>query len=361
MSPDTHSAEESLLEIEQLRSRLRELEHVYEEAPVGLFVLDTDLRYIRINERLANMNGKPVAAHIGRTLGEIIPEKCDALEPIFRQVLRTGIAITDHEIALSTPDGGIAEYAAGYYPLRSGNGNTVGVCGVVRDVTAKRTRERELRESEARYRFLAESLPQFVWTVDSSGRIEYRNLHLLEYTGISGEEKSLDGFARTVHPDDLPRVFEVVGFASKNHRDFEIELRIRRASDHKYRWFLAKAIAQTIANGNCSWLGIAVDIDERRRAEQTRSLLASMVESSADAIIGLDPQGLITSWNPAATGLFGYNAEEAIGRPVSFLNSRPSGDAAIPGIGGGGSASIRSGIRRFAPAGMVRNSPCLLW
>jgi two-component system cell cycle sensor histidine kinase/response regulator CckA len=294
--------------------QLLELEYVYAAAPVGLLMVDRELRYVRINERLASMNGKPVAAHIGRTLREVIPDKAHLLEPLYRKVLDTGIEVSGYEISIPSSQGKLLRYLATYYPLRSASGEIIGVCGAIQDVTAERAAESRLRESESRYRFLAESLPVFVWTVDSEGRVGYMNRHLTAYTGLSPESAGSGAWNTVVHPDDLPTVSRTIEGALADRRDCEIEFRIRRASDGAYRWFLAKATSSQVADGAWRWLGVAFDIEDRKRTEHTRALLASIVESSSDAIVGLDCESRIIIWNPAAKELFGYAEEEVTGR-----------------------------------------------
>ena len=73
-----------------IQEHLSELEHLYSTAPVGLCLMDTELRFVRINGRLAEINGTPVADHIGRTLKEIIPEIAAQVEPIYLRVIETG-------------------------------------------------------------------------------------------------------------------------------------------------------------------------------------------------------------------------------------------------------------------------------
>src|SRR5689334_8353362 len=85
------------------RSReLAELKQLYDTAPVGLGFVDTELRYLRINEQLASINGRPVVAHLGRTLREIIPEIAPQVEPFYRRVIETGEPALNFEVHGST-------------------------------------------------------------------------------------------------------------------------------------------------------------------------------------------------------------------------------------------------------------------
>ena len=125
---------------------LLELERLYEAAPVGLCLLDHELRYVRINERLAAMNGRPVSEHIGRTFQEVIPELVPTLEPVLRRVM-TGEAVLNIDIHGTTAAEPRVErdWLASYYPLTSKDGIVVGISIVVQDVTQHKQAERALR------------------------------------------------------------------------------------------------------------------------------------------------------------------------------------------------------------------------
>ena len=77
--------------------QLAEIEAIYATAPVGLCFIDTNLRFVRLNEHLAEINGIPVSEHIGRTLREILPEQADDLEPLYRRAIASGEPILNLE------------------------------------------------------------------------------------------------------------------------------------------------------------------------------------------------------------------------------------------------------------------------
>ena len=111
------------------RERLAEIEAFYNTAPVGLCVLDAGLRYVRINERLAEINRLPVADHIGRTMREILPELADQAEPWLLDVLETGEALRDVEITIETHDEekGERTRVENWYPMTDADGHVYGI------------------------------------------------------------------------------------------------------------------------------------------------------------------------------------------------------------------------------------------
>ncbi len=155
-------AEAALAQSErEARRRLAELEKLYRTAPMGLAQFDRELRVVRINEALARMNGAPVEAHLGRVIWELTPDLRQAAEPLLRQVLDTGEAITDIEFSGETPfaPGVRREWKEQLYPLRDPETReVVGVGVVCEEVTerrvAQRTQELLLRELDHRVKNL---------------------------------------------------------------------------------------------------------------------------------------------------------------------------------------------------------------
>lgn len=127
--------------------QLAELQAVYASAPVGLAVLDTDLRYVRINDTLAQMNGFPVAAHIGATAKELMPGLANHLDQIARRVIETGEPVVNLEVTSSI----VADSAEprvwleSLYPLRSPHGQIEGINAVVQDISERKRQEAELK------------------------------------------------------------------------------------------------------------------------------------------------------------------------------------------------------------------------
>jgi PAS domain S-box-containing protein len=131
----------------EARRRVEELEAVYRNSPVGLGLLDRELRYLRVNEVLARFNGAPVAEHLGRTPDEVIPHAASVVVPLLRRVLETGEAVRDVEIHVPDPRDPSVErfYAVTYDPVRTAEGAVVGIVGTVSDVTALKRAERAAR------------------------------------------------------------------------------------------------------------------------------------------------------------------------------------------------------------------------
>ena len=135
---------------DEAQARLREIEAVYSSAPVGLCVLDTDLRYVRINQRLAEINGQPIEAHVGRTVREVVPALADSVEPGLREVLATGRPVLDMEIRGETAarPGVERVWMVTWLPLTTPDGRTVGINIAAEEVTEQRRLQQRLQESQ---------------------------------------------------------------------------------------------------------------------------------------------------------------------------------------------------------------------
>lgn len=139
----------------EANARFRELQALYQNAPVGLALLDREFRYLRVNQFLAELNGMTVDQMIGRGIFDILPD-IRIREPYMRQVLITGVPVRDVEVEATTPRDAHAKMAfrMHYYPLQDERGIVVGVGVVAEDVTAQRRAEkaRELLSRELSHR-----------------------------------------------------------------------------------------------------------------------------------------------------------------------------------------------------------------
>lgn len=131
--------------------RLAEVENLYRTAAVGLAFVDTQLRFVRVNELLAGINGFPASAHIGRTLREILPPPlADVVEPLHRHVLETGRPVLGHEFHSVSPaqPGVERDWLVSYSPVKTAEGAMFGVQALVQDITERKQFEDQLRQTQ---------------------------------------------------------------------------------------------------------------------------------------------------------------------------------------------------------------------
>ncbi|MGE3507749.1 MAG: PAS domain S-box protein [Vicinamibacterales bacterium] len=245
------------------------LDAVFQSAPVGLAFLDRDLRFQKINERLAAINGLPIAAHIGRTPPELLPgidDMADLMRSL-RETASTGQPRLGVEVTGETPasPGARRLWREAFFPVIVA-GKAVGVGVVAEDVTEQKRTEQALRESEARFRKLAEEGPVIVW-VTAGERVQYVSPRWSEYTGIdSNGPLAADPLLDAVHPEDRDRV-RYEWFESPPESAFETEFRLR-SQDQQFRWFLSRGVAMAADEQGVQRVGAYVDIHARRTLEQ---------------------------------------------------------------------------------------------
>ena len=129
------------------------------------------------------------------------------------------------------------------------------------------TRTAELMQSAYRYRFLADAMPQIVWTAKPDGSVDYNNKRWFDYSGMTIEQAKDSGWKEVLHPDDLQNANERWTEAFTTACDYEVEYRFKRASDGVYRWHIGRAFPLRNENGEViQWVGTSTDIDDQKRA-----------------------------------------------------------------------------------------------
>ena len=162
---------------EEARTRAQEIETIYNSAPVGLAMLDTDLRFTRVNELLAQINGLPVHKHIGLSMQELGPNIDAKIVHYFRKVLSSGEPLVNLEIrtpAPAQPDL-MRDWLVNLHPLKNERGQVVGVNAVVQEITDRKRAEEEIKKSQELFQAFMDNMPVFAYMKDENGRYIFHN------------------------------------------------------------------------------------------------------------------------------------------------------------------------------------------
>ncbi|MFP2897603.1 PAS domain S-box protein [Corallococcus sp. 4LFB] len=288
---ESHSASfdpEASESITEAHSRLL-LETLVASTPVGLAVVDMEQRFVQVNDALADINGIPRAAHLGRKVQEIVPEMWPMLRPQYQRILEGGAAQTV-EVHGTTPKelGVERHFLVSYYPVRTGAGVLLGIGVIVVEVTEQRRAHDALRASEQRYRSLVEAMAQPVWTTNARGEVVEPAPRWRAFTGQTHEEHLGLGWLTAIHPDDRKRVVRgwVESLRTKTSYRGEFRLRFHAGG---YRNVVGRAVPVFGDKGAIrEWVSTAEDITERKqaeaRAENERARLRAVLTSAPASI-----------------------------------------------------------------------------
>lgn len=173
----------------------------------------------------------------------------------------------------------IANY--GKVVRRDERGNPLRMAGIHHDISDRKQAEEELRQSEERYRYLAEAIPQLVWTCDARGNCDYVNQQLCDYTGLSLDRAVGQGWLEAVHPDDrqLSQALWINAVCQGTY--YRHEYRFRQASDGSYRWHLILGLPVKDSQGKVlKWFGTCTDINEQKQLEIERARLLDLEQTA---------------------------------------------------------------------------------
>jgi len=188
--------------------------------------------------------------------------------------------------------------------------------GVVLDITERKQAEEALRESEDRFRTMADTAPVMIWMSGTDKLCTFFNKGWLNFTGRTMAQELGNGWAKGVHHEDFDRCLETYATAFDARREFTMEYRLRRL-DGEYCWILDNGVPRFTADGAfLGYIGTVVDITERKRGEDKFRIA---VEASPNAVIMIDDQGRILLVNAQGERLFGYARDELLGQSVEML------------------------------------------
>jgi two-component system, LuxR family, sensor kinase FixL len=288
-----------------------------EAANLGMWVWDVVRDEIWMTDKGRALFGfaPDIRLDLAALTARVHPEDRAARDSAVRHALETqGEYAMDYRVLL--PDGTLRWIGARGHCMNIGETNGTRLLGVSMDVTARRQAEDALRESEARFRSMANTAPVMIWMSGADKLCTFFNKGWLDFTGRPLEQELGNGWAEGVHREDFNRCFEVYVNSFDARQPFTMEYRLRR-SDGEYRWVLDIGTPRLASDGTfLGYIGSCIDITERKQAQERFGLV---VEASPNGIVLVNPKGNIVLVNACVEKLFGYQRDELIGQSIELL------------------------------------------
>jgi PAS domain S-box-containing protein len=153
-------------------------------------------------------------------------------------------------------------------PVKDAQGAIVGASKIARDITESKRVRLALIESEARFRQLADTMPQIVWTAQPDGDVDYYNERWYEFTGVHHSGSADAVWERILHPEDLQRTRDTWYASVHSGTPYNIEYRLFAKRENRWQWFVGRAVPVRDAAGTIvKWFGTSTDIDEQKCTE----------------------------------------------------------------------------------------------
>ena len=256
---------------------------LFEEMHEGCFVGEAirgadgrmvDFRFAELNPAFEKQTGIAATKAAGRPIREVVPGIQDDLIAAYAKVIETG---EPAQFELHVP-----VLAGRWFEVRARRAGPERFAVLFLDITARKLAEQAVQASETRFRLLAQSMPNHVWTAKIDGQLDWFNDRVYAYGNSSPGSLDGDGWAALVHPDDIGAAAAAWAEARERGEPYETEFRLRSA-DGVYRWHITRAVPIRDASGKIEqWIGTNTDIEEQKAAEARLAALAETLEQRVE-------------------------------------------------------------------------------
>ncbi|WP_341730922.1 PAS domain S-box protein [Microcoleus sp. EPA2] len=305
----------------ELALRQARFDAFFAAAPAAMFIFDDQLRFVQVNEKLAETTGPSIAEHLGNTVREVVPEMVPTLEPMLQHILATNEPFLNIEVSgttLSQP-GVLRYWLASYFPLPGENGKPIGVGGVAVEITDRKQAEQE------RDRFFTLSL-DLLCIADFEGKFKRVNPAWATTLGYTLEELQEQPFLNFVHPDDRDQTVSEANKIAQGVETIAFENRYR-CKDGSYKWLSWKsrplhqekimyAVARDITDSKHAISQLQETTAQLARSEsefrQQKNLLQLLIDSIGEGVVAADTKGNFFLFNPAAENIFGLGSTDTL-------------------------------------------------
>ena len=311
---------EARRQAESARDDLQRLASIVESADDAIIARDLDGRITGWNAAAERLLGYTREEILGKSVSVLMPggQVEDVEETLAR--VRRGERVEHFDTVRVRKDGALVPVSLSLSPIKDGSGRIVGAAKIARDVTARLSPEQVRRESERRFRAMANAVPVMLWSGSPRILRDWFNATWLEFTGRALDAETGEGWMEAVHGEDAQRCRDLLLSAFEARRAFRIEYRLRRA-DGEYRWlFDSAAPIHGLDEQFLGFIGCAIDITDRKRAEEalrrSEAHFRTIVQTANEGICLVDRQGETVYVNERMGEILGIPGKQLLGRPV---------------------------------------------
>jgi PAS domain S-box-containing protein len=299
----------------------------FHQGTVGIAIAGVSGEFNQVNARFCEILGRSSEELLQNTLQGIThPDDLPKTEEDFRRLIAGNVDECIQKKRYVRGDGTVVWSLTTVTIWRNAAGEPDRLIAVIEEISDRKRVEEKAREAAERMQLALSAGGLGDWSWEAATDLVTLGAEAARSFGLApGTVITWKRLRELLHPEDRERARAAVEEALASGRDCDIEYRVLRGAG--YAWLAAKGRATYRADGSLSGMsGVVQDITRQKETEEIRSRLASVVESSDDAIISMSLDTTITTWNKGAERMFGYSSEEAIGRSVSMLIPEESED-----------------------------------
>ena len=313
--------------------RQEQLNHLFEYAPVALAMFDKQMRYISVTKKW--MEEYDLTGNIiGQKHYELFPNILERWKAVHSRCMEGAVERSDEDY-YEKDDSSPVWLKWEVRPWYNAESEIGGIVIFTENITERKNAGQALRESEERFRTMANEAPLFVWVADENLQTTYLNSTGLTYFNLDRDFKMAElSWKKFIHPDDIENVLSTMNDAAEKHQPYTLEMRLRNGATNEYRWFLDKGAPTYNKEKFTGFIGTSLDIHERKEAEkelekkvadrtrelnrqnillkQQNNLVKKILDSSVDLIAVYDTDTRVISINRSSLNLLRIQKEEDI-------------------------------------------------